>query len=213
MVTDATLMIVEDERIVAADLEEHLLELGYRVCANIASGEEAIASNDLERPDLILMDIRLAGEIDGTEAAKRIRETSYVPIIFLTAYSDDRTLQQGKLSQPYGYLVKPYRVKDLSTTIEMALYKAKIDRELVITKKKLEKALAEIKTLKGIISICACCKKIRNDDGYWETLEIYISEHSEAEFTHGICQDCSDKMYSGQSWYKRTTSNYLKKDD
>ncbi|TKB10848.1 response regulator [Desulforhopalus sp. IMCC35007] len=205
------LMIVEDERIIAADLEEQLVGLGYEVCANVASGEEAIVVNEKESLDLVLMDIQLDGAIDGTEAAQKIFEATHVPVVFVTAYSDKKTLNKGKLSEPYGYLIKPYRIRDLSSTIEMALNKAAADAKLRIAHLELEKALEELKTLKEIIPICSCCKKVRGKEGSWTLLEQYIREHSLADFTHGICEDCAEKLYANESWYQEMMDTTLGK--
>ena len=119
----ARVLIVEDEQIVAVDLEGHLERLGYQVVDTAASGEEACEKVGRAQPDLILMDVRLDGPMDGIEAAQRIRQICEVPIVFLTAYCDAATLERAKLAEPYGYLVKPFVPSDLHAAIQMALYK------------------------------------------------------------------------------------------
>ena len=126
----ARVLIVEDEQIVAVDLEGHLERLGYQVADTAASGEEACEKVGRAQPDLILMDVRLDGPMDGIEAARRIRQECEVPIVFLTAYSDAATLDRAKLAEPYGYLVKPFVPSDLNAAIQMALYKGSVDRVL-----------------------------------------------------------------------------------
>ena len=105
--TKARILIVEDESIVAADIEETLKSGGYEVSGIAASGREAIALVEAHLPHLVLMDIRLQGKMTGIEAAQQIVERFHTPIIYLTAHSDEVTLQQAKLTQPYGYLLKP----------------------------------------------------------------------------------------------------------
>jgi PAS domain S-box-containing protein len=124
------IMIVEDERIVALDLQQRLKALGYRVAALAARGEEAVAQAEETRPDLVLMDIRLNSELDGIEAAEQIRSRLQIPVIYLTAYADEQTLARAKITEPYGYILKPFEERELQTTIEMALYRHRADRAL-----------------------------------------------------------------------------------
>lgn len=116
-------MVVEDEGIVALDLVTTLRRLGYDVDNAVASGEEAIVCAGQQRPDLVLMDIRLAGKLDGIAAAEAITHSLDVPIVFLTAHSDDDTLRRAKAVEPYSYLVKPYRAADLRCAIEVTLHR------------------------------------------------------------------------------------------
>lgn len=117
------IMIVEDEIVVAMELEEKLRSMGYQVSAVVSSGEAAVSGVESARPDLILMDIRLHGKIDGIQAAGLISQRHDVPVIYLTAYADDSTLNRAKLTQPFGYLIKPFSEKELRTTIEVSLYR------------------------------------------------------------------------------------------
>lgn len=124
------ILIVEDEQIVAVAIEGHLQRLGYEVVGNAISGADAYEKAAELEPDLVLMDVRIEGPIDGIETARRIRESRDVPVVFLTAYSDVDTVERAKDVEPYGYIVKPFDPKDLHTTIEMALHKGKADRHL-----------------------------------------------------------------------------------
>jgi len=324
------ILLVEDEAVIAMDLQSNLIRLGYEVPAFVTSGEEAIRAAAELSPDLVLMDITLAGPMTGIEAAGVIRKSHAIPVIFLTAHVDDATLGPAKRTEPFGYLPKPCGLDTLRSTIEVALYKGEVDaqrRELEtalkeseekyrtvadytydweywlganeqfvyispscekvsgrpasafiedpalfrrivhpddlaefkrhhqevkvrraagelefrivlpdgsirwmghacqpvrddegrfigtrgsnrdITKRKaaeqererliaeLQASLAKVKLLSGFLPICASCKKIRNDAGYWQQIEIYIRDHSEAEFSHGICPDCGKKLY------------------
>lgn len=131
MSTDPTaILIVEDEQIVAADIENVLEHLGYRVVGTVDCGEEACRVAVETEPDLVLMDVRIRGAIDGIETAQRIRQQRDVPIVFLTAHSDHETLDRAKETGPYGYLVKPFAERDLQATIEVALRQGALDRRL-----------------------------------------------------------------------------------
>ena len=127
--SQSQILVVEDETIIAMDIQHRLLDLGYE--SRLAgSGEEAISKAAETKPDLILMDIVLPGKIDGIEAAGQIRELFDIPVVFLTAYSDKRTLERAKQTGPFGYLLKPLKDRDLYTAIEMATYKHKIEMQL-----------------------------------------------------------------------------------
>jgi PAS domain S-box-containing protein len=125
-----SLLIVEDETIVAADLALRLKELGYAVLGTAANGEDALALAAEVRPELVLMDIRLAGAMDGVETAIELRSRLHLPVVFLTAYADSDTLQHAKVAVPYGYIRKPFDLLDLHAGVEMALYKHQAERKL-----------------------------------------------------------------------------------
>jgi two-component system, response regulator PdtaR len=117
----ARILIVEDECIIAIDLQNSLESLGYDVPAVAASGEEAIRLAAEFQPDLMLMDIVLEGKMDGVEAMERIHDTSDIPVIYLTAYADDKTRRRAEATRPIGYICKPFDERVLMTTIEFAL--------------------------------------------------------------------------------------------
>jgi PAS domain S-box-containing protein len=123
-------LIVEDQRLVAADLEDTLKRLGYDVVGSVASGEEAIPKAIDTRPDLALMDVRLRGKLDGIQAATAIRERMDIPVIYLTAYADEETVRRAMLTGPFGYLVKPFNERELRAAIDVAIYKHGTDRLL-----------------------------------------------------------------------------------
>ena len=315
------ILVVEDERIIARDISDTLTGFGYEVVGIESAGQDAIKTALIARPDLILMDIMLQGPMDGIETAEAIKARIDIPVVYLTAYADERIVQRAKLTGPLGYMVKPFERTDLRITVEMALYKhqldgmlkdsreqfralletagaipweidpqdwgftylgpqaerltgyppedvvqggvalwlsyihdddrdaasaalrstaedrepreieyrlltqntetvwlrqiinfvpkgggllrgfifditgrkrAELERERLISE--LQGALAKIKALGGLLPICAWCKKIRDDSGYLNQVEEYIQEHSEAEFTHGMCPDCQKKL-------------------
>ena len=127
---NAKILIAEDESIVALDLENRLESLGYSVAAVAASGEEAIQQAAETRPDMVLMDIRLKGDMDGIEAAQEIRARFDIPVVYLTALADDDTLRQAKITEPLGYVLKPFEDRELYKTIEIALHKHAMERKL-----------------------------------------------------------------------------------
>ena len=124
------ILIVEDEKIIALDLQRRLERFGYSVIGMASDGQEAISLARERRPDIILMDIMLAGPMDGIEAAKQIRAQLGIPVIFLTAYTDEKTLERAKEVEPFGYILKPFKERELYTTIDIALYKNNIDNKL-----------------------------------------------------------------------------------
>lgn len=123
------ILVVDDERIVNLDIQATLKRLGYIVVGDSVSGQEAIDKSGRLRPDLVLMDIKLRGDMDGVEAANFIIKSYDIPVVFLTAYSDDQTLNRAKMTGPFGYLLKPFEERDLRSAIEIALYKHGIEQE------------------------------------------------------------------------------------
>ncbi len=138
------ILVVEDESIVAMDIKHRLENMGYIVPAITSSGEEAVEKASETDPDLILMDIVLKGEIDGIEAAQQIKENLDVPIVYLTAYSDERTLKRAKITGPFGYIIKPFEDRELHSAIEVALYKHEMESKLKANEKWLSTTLESI---------------------------------------------------------------------
>jgi PAS domain S-box-containing protein len=144
MMNPARIMIVEDDRIVARDIREQLTRTGHSVTSVTSRGETAVDLAISTEPDLVLMDIRLEGEVDGIEAAKQIRARCGVPVVFLTAYADDETVRRASQAEPFGYLLKPFEDLQLRTVIEMALYKHRADRKLRESERRYEATLSSI---------------------------------------------------------------------
>jgi len=124
------LLIVEDESIVAKDIENMTRGLNYEVCGIVANAEAAVLRAEIEKPDLVLMDIVLRGNIDGIKAAELIWSRLNIPVVYITAYADKNTLNRAKLTEPFGYILKPFNERELQTVVEMAYYKSKIDTRL-----------------------------------------------------------------------------------
>jgi len=319
-VSKTRVLVVEDEFIISQDLMARLEKMGYTPLGPADTGDEAIELTGIETPHVVLMDISLSGKMDGIEAADRIRSTYNIPVIYVTAFSDDKVIDRAKPTAPYGYLIKPFIDKELKATIETACYKHSMEEKLresreqyralldasgavpwemdaatkeftyvgpqsstvlgigpdnmggldkwlsmvhpddaekvrrgfteasgssevseieyrvnlenrhiwirdMITSsvsspgevrirgymqnitpgkeaeiarnkyiKELREALDSIRTLHGLLPICAWCKKIRDDKGYWQQVEVYIKERSDADFTHSICPECRKKV-------------------
>ena len=127
----ARILVVEDEKIVAMDVSGSLAAQGYEVAGIVSTGEEAIRIANSEHVDLVVMDIRLKGEVDGLQAAEELR-LSDIPVVYLTAYADESTLERAKLDNSMGYILKPFEDRELHTIVEMALYRHRMERRLLI---------------------------------------------------------------------------------
>lgn len=320
------ILIVEDEVIVAEDLRQGLTHLGYEVTKAVGTGDAALESIARVPPDLVLMDVQLSGDKDGIRTAAEIRSILDLPVVYLTAHSDVRTLSRAAETGPFGFLLKPFEERELFSTIEIALYKHRAEKQIreseeryrrltqaltdymytvtirngapvetvhspaciavtgytreefkrdpylwltmvaeedrprvleqarqviageeapaiehriirkdgamrwvrntpvprtdaqrnlvaydglvqdITTRKtveeereqlvrELQEALANLKSLSGMLPICASCKKIRDDEGYWTQVEAYLMKHTDAHFSHGLCPDCAEKLY------------------
>lgn len=174
-------LIVEDERLVARDIQGMLGVLGYAVADVVSTGEDAVRAATEKKPDIILMDIVLKGAIDGITAVERIHESMDVPIVFLTAYADETTLERAKRTEPYGYLLKPFEQQELRTAIELALHKHAKERKLKASERWLSSILAHLGD-----SVIACDAKDR-----------IVFMNSQAESLTGIsCDEALGKPFS-----------------
>ena len=142
--TKTTLLIVEDEVLVAKDISQRLTQMGYEVIGTAGKGADAIERTLQLRPDLVLMDIHLRDDIDGIEAAQQIHKVYDVPVIFCTAYSNNDTLERAKITAPYGYILKPFDNRELEINIEIALYKHRAEHALKETEQRLNTTLRNI---------------------------------------------------------------------
>lgn len=141
MKSSARILVVEDESIVAFNLQQRLEQLGYDVPAIAVSGQESLDLVEETLPDLVLMDIHIQGDMDGIDVAARLRETHAVPVIYLTAYSEDSTLERARQTSPYGYLLKPFSERELHATIQMAFERHRLETELQRNQRLLQQAL------------------------------------------------------------------------
>lgn len=194
-------LIAEDDFLVSEMVQGIIEDLGYVVAGKAGDGQQAIDMTQTLRPDIILMDIEMP-DINGIEAARRIRDSCPTPVVILTAYETPALLKEASQAGVGAYLVKPPHISTLERAMTIALARfedmMELDRlnvELQLRNAELETALAKVKLLSGLLPICASCKKIRDDEGYWQQIEVYIREHSEAQFSHGICPECMVKLY------------------
>lgn len=196
MPKDVRVLVVEDESLVSEMIEGFLTDIGYTVVGKATNGVQAVELAQALRPDVILMDIEMP-DVHGLEASRRIQETCPTPVVVLTAY-DSRALVEWASEVGVGaYLVKPPQRHEMERAIIIAMARFDDMMELRRLNEELQEALAKVKTLSGLLPMCASCKKIRNDRGYWQQVEIYIRDHSDADFTHGLCPACAKRLYPG----------------
>ena len=159
--------------------------------------EIAIKAVNTSSPDLILLDIRMPG-MDGYEVCKQLKseeKTRGIPIIFISALNELEDKVKAFSLGGVDYITKPFQVEEVLARVKTHLTLRNLQKSLEDKNAQLQKALDEIKILQGIIPICANCKKIRDDKGFWNQVEAYISKHSEAKFSHSICPTCAKELY------------------
>ncbi|MFH1090014.1 MAG: response regulator [Pseudomonadota bacterium] len=189
------IMVVEDEIVVAADLTAQLMELGYDTCGFAVTGEEAVNLAMSRQPDLILMDINLSGDMDGIEAAARIRRHTGIPIVFITAHADTELVKRASTIEPSGYLVKPFEPRELFANIETALYRARAEKERERLRDLRQPPCHPAWPISGFLCICSGCKMVRDEAGNWQRLEKYFQERTQILFSHSLCPDCQKRLY------------------
>ena len=194
-------LIAEDDFLVVEMIKGLLRELGHTVVGHAVNGREAVAMTKELAPDVVLMDIKMP-EMDGIEAAGHIERECPTPLVVVTAHESPALVKRASHAGVGAYLVKPPMASEIdrAITVAMARFKdmaelSRLNRELTERNEELQQALAQIQTLRGLIPICASCKKIRDDAGYWQQVDVYLREHTQAEFTHGLCPDCAAKLY------------------
>ena len=194
---EGSILIVDDEPVNRRVMANYLALAGYRV-QEAENGAEALQQLNQERPDLILLDVMMPG-MSGLEVCRRIRydyNAQQLPVVFLTARSQVEDLVSGMLEGGNDYLTKPITREELQARVRthLDLSRLHLDMETLV-----EERMAQINVLRGLLPICSQCKKVRDDEGYWEELETYITDHSEAHFSHGICAECAEEVYSRDS--------------
>jgi PleD family two-component response regulator len=206
------ILIVDDTPENLTVLRQILTEDGYRVRPAL-SGEIALKTVQADLPDLILLDIVMPG-MDGFEVCRKLKareKTRDVPIIFISALSEIEDKMRAFSQGGVDYISKPFNTEEVLARVKTHLTLYSLVNSLEQKNIKLKKVLDEVKQLQGMLPICANCKKIRDDKGYWNILESYIEKHSEASFSHGLCPECSDDLYGDEDWYIEMKKN--KKDN
>lgn len=195
------ILVAEDDFLVRKKTVHILKQEGYQVVGQAGTGQEALSLAESLKPDIILMDINMP-EIDGLEATRLIQKRCPTPVVILSAHETMDLVDKASLVGAGAYLTKPLQAKEVGRAITIAMARhqdllklMELNRELVSKNQELTQAMAEIKVLQGILPICSFCKKIRDDKGFWNQLEHYMSIHSDVLFSHGVCDDCLAEHY------------------
>ena len=191
-----TILIVDDIPTNLDVLFKQLELSNFRVLV-AQDGASAIRQAEFARPDIILLDVMMP-DLDGFETCRRLKAneiTSEIPVIFMTALSDIDSKVKGFEVGGVDYVTKPIRWQEVFARVTTHTKLRTLQKDLQEKNVELQEALDNIKVLKGLLPICTSCKKIRDDQGYWQQVEIYIHDHSEADFTHGFCPGCIQELY------------------
>jgi AmiR/NasT family two-component response regulator len=205
---DVRVLIAEDDYLNSEMIKGLLEEAGYTVAGEAADGFETIEMTRSLQPDVVLMDIKMP-DMDGLEATRRIYESCPTPVVVLTAYERSELVEEASAVGVGAYLVKPPNAREMERAITIAMARFddlmelhRLNAELQVGNEarerlilELQEALAQVRTLSGLLPICSSCKMIRDDEGYWNQLEAYIQDHSEVVFSHGLCPECAKKLY------------------
>ena len=187
-------LIADDEALICNLIQSELEMIGHQVVGRASDGNQAVAMTRDLGPDIVLMDIAMP-EMDGLEAARQIQLTCPKPVVLLTAHDDiDLVTRAGEVGAG-AYLVKPPYAPELARAMAIAAARFSDLMTLRRLNGELQKALDEVKTLQSILPICSCCRKVRDDAGYWHDVESYMEKHAGVEFSHGLCEQCTRMLY------------------
>ena len=199
------ILIAEDDNISRKILQTVLTKDGNDVIA-VEDGLKALEWLQKETPDMLITDWMMP-DLDGLELCRRVRAlnlSGYVYIILLTALTEKKRIIEGLDAGTDDYVTKPYDRTELLARVRAGKRVIQLEKSLRQKNKELSEAFAQIKQLKGILPICMHCKKIRKDENYWQQVEEYVAEHSEADFSHSICPECMEKYYPEYVKRKKT---------
>jgi DNA-binding response OmpR family regulator len=194
------ILIAEDDEISRRLLEHTLSRWGYEITVTKDGTEAWSAFTAEDSPNIAILDWMMPG-IDGVEICRRVREMPRVTspyIILLTAKGSKEDIVTGLEAGANDYITKPFDRSELRARVQVAETVVNLQEALTERVKDLEEALAQVKVLQGILPICSYCKNIRDDQNYWQSVENYISEHSETRFSHGICPPCYESLVEPQ---------------
>ncbi len=196
-----SVLVAEDDPLVSEMVQGILLDLGYRVVGEAIDGQQVVELTQQLRPQVVVMDIEMP-VANGIEATRQISQICPTPIVILTAYETPGLLAQATEAGIGAYLIKPPKAQELDRAISIAIARfndlievRRLNAELHARNAELQATLAKVKTLSGLLPICASCKKIRNDHGYWQQVEVYLCEHTDVDFSHGLCPECAQRLY------------------
>ena len=187
-------LMAEDDYLVGKMIRGMLEKIGYTIVGEATDGAEALSLVQTLHPDVVLMDIKMP-DMDGIEATRRIQECCPTPVVVMTAFDTQELVERATEAGVGAYLVKPPNAPEIERAVTVAMARFRDMQELRRLNAELQKALAEVKQLSGLLPICSSCKKIRDDEGYWHQVEVYIRDHTDADFSHGLCPDCARKLY------------------
>ncbi len=197
----ARVLVAEDDYLVSEMIARELKVIGHDQVGDASSGVEAVELVHELRPDVVLMDIKMP-DLDGLEATRRIQESCPTPVIVVSAHESRDLVNKASEVGVSAYLTKPPRRGDIERAIIIAMARhadlmhiRRLCGELEAQKQQLETALAEVKTLRGLVPICCFCKRVREDEGFWQQVEVYVGNRTEATFSHGLCPDCIKQHY------------------
>ncbi len=189
-------LIVDDDLLVIKMVRSILgrTENRYTIVGEAYNGQEGVALTKQFKPDVILLDIRMPQK-NGIETAQQIYDECPTPVVFLTAYDEPDLVKKASEAGAGAFLTKPPQPREIDRAITIAMARFSDMVKLRRLNAELQEALDKVKTLEGLLPICASCKRIRNETGQWEAVETYIEHHSHVEFSHGLCPECAQKLY------------------
>ncbi|MGD1018847.1 MAG: response regulator transcription factor [Verrucomicrobiia bacterium] len=190
------ILIAEDDAVPRHLLQTTLTKWGYEVISTTDGMQALDALSRPDAPSLAILDWMMPG-LDGAEVCRRarsLRTDRLLYIVLLTSKGSKEDVVHGLTAGADDYIVKPFDRSELKARINVGERILRLQAELAARVKELELALTNVKLLQGLLPICCYCKRIRNDQNYWQQVDTYISDHSEAQFTHGICPECRDKI-------------------
>jgi sigma-B regulation protein RsbU (phosphoserine phosphatase) len=199
------ILIAEDDPVSRCFLEATLVKSGYEVTVT-SDGHQAWEALQRDAPAIAILDWMIPG-IDGVEVCRRVRAIQTptpIYLILLTAKSEKEDIVQGLDAGADDYVTKPFDRKELHARINVGLRVSELQRNLADRIGDLEAALTRVKQLQGLLPICSYCKKVRDDQNYWQQVDSYISKHSEVEFSHSICPTCYDRLIQQTSQKNET---------
>ena len=194
------ILIAEDDRMSRHLLERTLVTWGHEVVVARDGLQAWEILQDVDCPHLAILDWMMPG-VDGVELCRRVRKASTatpVYIILLTAKGAKSDIVEGLVAGANDYITKPFDRAELQARVQVGVTVVELQQKLAARVIELEEALAHVKVLQGILPICSYCKHVRNDENYWQSVECYISEHSDAKFSHSICPNCYETVLKPQ---------------
>jgi DNA-binding NarL/FixJ family response regulator len=199
---EINVLVVEDDFLISEEIARVVNRIGFNHIGTAQDSYGAIDMIQTLHPDIILMDIKIPGDMDGLDVSHLVQNFFPTPVIILSAYESKDLFERASESGVAGYLTKPPQPQEIERAIYIALARhnelmeyRRLNKEINKKNEALKRTLKEIKTLRGLIPICSFCKKIRDKQGCWLMLEKYIYKHTEAHFSHSICPDCLEEQY------------------